>query len=241
MRRLAPLVALVFAVFLSACSSPRGKMIVSVKDQRMLLLDEDNRPVRMYPVSTSKFGLGNRKGSNRTPLGKMTVARKIGGNLPSGAVLKSRRFTGEVLRPNAPGRDPIVSRILWLKGEEAHNRNTYRRFIYIHGTPEERMIGRPASYGCIRMRSADVIDLYNRVDAGAEIMVTTKRLPRRQVAQLERPSFSNFAARLAGRGSKKVGPAPQLERNIVKANTRWKVSTDEAQRYKTLQNLQQGS
>ena len=239
MRRLAPIVALVFAVFLSACSSPRGKMIVSVKDQRMLLLDKENRPLRVYPVSTSKFGLGDGKGTNRTPLGKMTVARKIGDNLPSGAVLKSRQFTGEVLRPNAPGRDPIVSRILWLKGEEAHNRNTYRRFIYIHGTPEERLIGRPASYGCIRMRSADVIDLYNRVDAGAELMVTTKPLPRRQVARLERPA-SSFVARLAGRDSKESSPVPEEKESFAKANNRWKASAKEKQRYKSLQNLQHG-
>ena len=240
MQRLTPIVALIFAVFLGACSSPRGKMIVSVKDQRMLLLDEENRPVRVYPVSTSKFGLGDGKGTNRTPLGKMTVASKIGDNLPSGAVLKSRRFTGEILRPNAPGRDPIVSRILWLKGEEAHNRNTYRRFIYIHGTPEERLIGRPASYGCIRMRSADVIDLYKRVDAGAELLVTTKSLPRRQVARLERPAISNFTDRLVGRSDEKTTPAPSDESGFAKANTRWKASPDEKRRYKALQNLQQG-
>ena len=90
---------------------------------------------------------------------------------PSGAVFKSRRRTGEILRPNAPGRDPIVSRILWLRGKERQNRNTFARYIYIHGTPEERRIGKPVSYGCIRMKSRDVIDLYRRVGVGAEVRI----------------------------------------------------------------------
>jgi hypothetical protein len=76
-----------------------------------------------------------------------------------------------VLEPNAPGRDPIVSRILWLRGTEYNNRNAYRRFIYIHGTPEEWRVGSPASYGCIRMKSRDVIDLYKRVGVGAEVQI----------------------------------------------------------------------
>ena len=155
----------------------RNRMLVSVADQRMLLL-RDDKPIRRYDVSTSKFGLGDRKGSNRTPLGRMQVAKKIGHGARSGAVFKSRRPTGEVIRPNAPGRDPIVSRILWLKGMESYNRNTFRRFIYIHGTPEERRIGEPASYGCIRMRSRDVIDLFNRVGEGAEVNVIAGPLPK---------------------------------------------------------------
>ena len=239
MRSLTFMAALLFALCLSACSSPRGKMIVSVKEQRMLLLDKDDRPVRLYPVSTSKFGLGNTKGSNRTPLGKMTVARKIGDKLPSGAVLKSRRFTGEILRPNAPGRDPIVSRILWLKGEEAHNRNTYRRFIYIHGTPEERTIGRPASYGCIRMRSRDVIDLYDRVDAGAELYVTTAPLPRGKVARIEAPVFYH-ASRLVGLQPKDDDPASPAPRRVAAAGASWESSAAEKERYRVLQNLQHG-
>jgi len=145
-------------------------MVVSVRDQKMLLV-RDGKPVKAYPVSTSKFGLGTRRGSKRTPLGKHSVARKIGGGAPSGAVFKSRRRTGEVLRPNTPGRDPIVTRILWLRGMERSNRNTLGRCIYIHGTPEERNIGRPASYGCIRMKSRHVIDLYKRVGVGAEVKI----------------------------------------------------------------------
>ena len=161
------------ALLMSSCGSvedKRNKMIVSVRDQKMLLL-RDGDPVKSYPVSTSKFGLGSRSGSMRTPVGRMAVAKKIGKGAPSGAVFKSRRRTGEVLRPNAPGRDPIVSRIIWLRGKERWNRNTYGRFIYIHGTPEERRIGKPVSYGCIRMKSRDVIDLYRRVGIGAEVRI----------------------------------------------------------------------
>ena len=148
----------------------RNKMLVSVRDQRMLLV-HDNQPVKVYKISTSKFGLGSQSGSNRTPLGKMEIATKIGNGQPKGMVFKSRRPTGEVLRPNAPGRDPIVSRIMWLNGREYQNRNTYGRLIYIHGTPEEWRLGHPASYGCIRMGMNDVIDLYNRVGEGAEVQV----------------------------------------------------------------------
>ncbi len=165
--------ALISALFLSSCGSSfdsNNQMVVSVRDQKMLLVKE-GQPVKAYPISTSKFGLGTRRGSRRTPLGKLEVAKKIGGNAPIGAVFKSRRRTGEVIRPNAPGRDPIVTRILWLRGKERHNANTLGRCIYIHGTPEERNIGRPASYGCIRMKSRHVIDLYNRVGVGAQVKI----------------------------------------------------------------------
>ncbi len=166
-------------VFSSCGSSPRidkhNKMIISVQDQTMVLL-HDGEPVKSYKVSTSKFGVGNARGSKRTPLGRMVIAKKIGGGARSGSVFKGRRRTGEILRPNTPGRDPIVSRILWLRGTEYRNRNSFRRYIYIHGTPEEYKIGRPASYGCIRMRSRDVIDLYKRVGVGAEVVVTRGHL-----------------------------------------------------------------
>jgi len=160
------------SLFLSSCArlDMGNKVLVSVRDQKMMIVN-DGQPVKSYSISTSKFGLGDRPGSKYTPLGTMRVARKIGDGAPSGAVFKSRRRTGEILRPNSPGRDPIVSRILWLKGTQDKNRNAYRRFIYIHGTPEEWRIGTPASYGCIRMRSRDIIDLYRRVGVGAEVKV----------------------------------------------------------------------
>lgn len=161
--------------FTSCGSTPfgkdtRNKMIVSVRDQQMLLV-RDGSPIKRYRISTSKFGIGDRPNSNCTPLGRMQVAKKIGGNIPAGSVLKNRRPTGEILQPNAPGRDPIVSRILWLTGTESRNQNAFRRTIYIHGTAEEYRLGTPASYGCIRMASRDVCDLYNRIGYGADVFV----------------------------------------------------------------------
>ncbi len=150
-------------------------MIVSVKDQTMLLT-KNGKAVKAYRISTSKFGLGNTRNSKKTPLGKMEIAKKIGGGARSGTVFKSRRKTGEVLKPNTPGRDPIVTRIMWLKGNEYRNRHTFGRYIYIHGTPEEFNIGKPVSYGCIRMKSHDVIDLYRRVGLGAEVKIVSGHL-----------------------------------------------------------------
>lgn len=173
------------------------KMIVSVSDQRMLLV-RDGTPVKSYRISTSKFGLGDKPGSNRTPLGHMRVARKIGCDAPHGAVFKSRKRTGEVLKPNAPGRDPIVTRILWLKGLEERNRNTFRRTIYIHGTPEEKRLGRPASYGCIRMSSRDVADLYDRIGYGADVFVI--RGPIRRERSSPAPAFASGGGRRGSRG-----------------------------------------
>ena len=134
------------------------------------LLDQGNL-MAIYPVSTSKFGLGDFRGSNRTPLGELQVADKIGDGAAPGTVFKDRRRTGEIIAVDAPGRDPIVTRILWLRGREPQNANAYARTIYIHGTPEERNIGRPASYGCIRMRSSDIISLYGIVGRGAQVTI----------------------------------------------------------------------
>ena len=147
-----------------------------MKEQKLLLLT-DGKPAAIYSVSTSKFGIGDRFGSYATPLGRFLVRTKIGMGLPLGAVFKSRRPTGEVLRPNAPGRDPIVTRILWLEGQEPGNRNAFNRGIYIHGTPQEGTLGRPASYGCIRMRSADVAALCERVGTGATVRIIPGQLP----------------------------------------------------------------
>ncbi|CAN5223217.1 hypothetical protein BH23VER1_BH23VER1_04720 [soil metagenome] len=168
---------LVAGAALASCAAPKADLVVSVKDQRMLVVKE-GVPVATYPVSTSKFGVGTGKGTYKTPLGKLEIAEKIGCGSPPGTVFKSRRRTGEILPVDAPGRDPIVTRILWLRGKERHNADTYGRYIYIHGTPEERNIGQPASYGCIRMRSRDVIDLYDRVGEGSEVLISTASLPR---------------------------------------------------------------
>ena len=173
------LVATLLAMLLSNCATggkPSREIRVSVRDQKAVLY-ERGEPVRVYGISTSKYGLGDTLNSCCTPVGKLRIVKKIGQGAPPGMVFKSRRPTGEVLPPNAPGRDPIVSRILWLAGTESKNRNTYRRFIYIHGTPEERNIGRPASYGCIRMRSMDVIDLFTRTPVGTPVRIDKGSLP----------------------------------------------------------------
>ena len=136
-----------------------------------MALLEDGAPLATYPVSTSKFGLGDLPGTSWTPLGRLEIAKKIGNGAPSGAAFKDRRPTGEIVPPDAPGRDIIVTRILWLRGEEPQNARAYSRYIYIHGTPEERNIGLPVSYGCVRMRSRDVIELFNIVGAGAQVKI----------------------------------------------------------------------
>ena len=156
----------------------------------MALLN-DGKPIATYPVSTSKFGLGDSPGTKSTPLGDLEVARMIGAGAPSGAVFKSRRRTGEIVAPDSPGRDPIVSRILWLRGLEPQNAHAFGRYIYIHGTPEERNIGIPASYGCIRMRSQDVIQLFDIVGTGARVTIAT--LPLEALV----PSLALPAANLA--------------------------------------------
>ena len=156
------------ALLFASCADTRHRMIVSVAEQRMVVLD-DGKPIAQFPVSTSKFGLGSHGGSNFTPLGRHAIAKKIGSGEPAGMNFKSRKATGEIVPVNAPGREPLVTRILWLKGLEAQNQNSHSRYIYIHGTPEEHRIGTPASYGCVRMRSADVIWLYETVGKGAKV------------------------------------------------------------------------
>jgi lipoprotein-anchoring transpeptidase ErfK/SrfK len=173
------------AMGLCNCESTASKELrISVHDQKMALYDQ-GQLVRVYGVSTSKFGLGDGRSTCCTPLGKMKIAQKIGDGLPPGMVFKNRRATGEVIRPDAPGRDPIVTRIMWLSGADSKTRNAYSRYIYIHGTPEERNIGHPASYGCIRMRSMDIIDLYNRVPVGATVKVNRGSLSSEAAAMPE--------------------------------------------------------
>jgi lipoprotein-anchoring transpeptidase ErfK/SrfK len=165
------------ALCLASCVAPdtRHHVVISVPQQRMALLD-NGVPLASYPVSTSKFALGDWPGSRGTPLGELEIAEKIGGSAPSGTVFKDRRRTGEILPPDAPGRDPIVTRIIWLRGREPQNANAYGRYIYIHGTTEERNIGKPASYGCVRMRSRDVIELYDVVGLGAKVTIVNQPL-----------------------------------------------------------------
>lgn len=154
-----------------------SRMIVSVKEQKLMLIENGMR-LATYPVSTSKFGLGDNWGRMTTPLGFMDVAQKIGDNAPLGAVFHNRRFTGEIIKPNAPGRDPIITRIIWLRGLQPENAHAFSRCIYIHGTPQEHLIGRPASFGCIRMKSADVMELYNQIPLGAVVEILQDKLPK---------------------------------------------------------------
>jgi lipoprotein-anchoring transpeptidase ErfK/SrfK len=171
------LLLLLPAVALRAGIEIPSRVIVSIHDQKLMLL-ENGAKVATYPISTSKFGLGDRWGSMATPLGFLQVAQKIGDHAPVGAVFHRRRFTGEVLPPNAPGRDPVITRIIWLRGLEPWNSHAFARCIYIHGTPEEKTIGRPASYGCIRMKSSDITALYDQIQLGAVVQIVPDRLPK---------------------------------------------------------------
>jgi lipoprotein-anchoring transpeptidase ErfK/SrfK len=164
-------------IIVASCAAPdtRHHVVISAREQKLALLDRGNL-MAVYPISTSKFGLGDWPGSSFTPLGELEIAKKIGDNAPPGTVFKDRRRTGEIIAPDSPGRDPIVTRILWLRGREARNAHAYGRMIYIHGTPEERLIGIAASYGCIRMRSRDIINLYDIVDVGAAVTVVDEPL-----------------------------------------------------------------
>jgi hypothetical protein len=154
-----------------------NQVVISVRDQKLVLMRNGSK-VATYPISTSMFGLGDAWGRMTTPLGYLAVEKKIGDNVPVGAVFHKRRLTGEVLQPNAPGRDPITTRIIWLRGLEAQNAHAFQRCIYIHGTPEENKIGRPASYGCIRMKSKDVAELYDQLPVGAVVQIIPDRLPK---------------------------------------------------------------
>src|SRR5256714_7214103 len=173
------LIVLIALILLSSGVRADGpsRVIISVHDQKLMLM-ENGAKLATYPVSTSKFGLGDNWGRMTTPLGFLQVAQKIGDHAPVGAVFRNRRFTGEILQPNAPGRDPVITRIIWLKGLEASNAHAFSRCIYIHGTPEEKTIGRPASYGCIRMKSRDVAELYAQLPIGALVEIVPDKLPK---------------------------------------------------------------
>jgi lipoprotein-anchoring transpeptidase ErfK/SrfK len=164
--------ALLFALCAStAALAATPELVVSTAEQRMYYVQDGVRRAS-FPISTSKFGIGDKPKSYKTPLGALQVSRKVGQGAPTGAVFKALRATGEVLRPNTPGRDPIVTRVLCLSGIEPHTRNAASRGIYIHGTPEESKIGRPASYGCVRMRSKDIVRLFDSVPVGTKVTIT---------------------------------------------------------------------
>ncbi len=162
---------LLIASHLTAISADNApSVLVSVPDQKMVVVQNGLR-VASYPVSTSRFGLGDRPRSFATPLGTLQVVSKVGSGAPVGAVFKGCRRTGEIIRPNSPGRDPIVTRILRLAGLESRNSRALSRGIYIHGTPQESRIGRPASFGCIRMRSRDIVRVFDTLPVGTKVEI----------------------------------------------------------------------
>ena len=189
-------VALIFSLISAASAfaiiplDTSSQLIISVRDQKLMLVQNGGK-VATYPVSTSMFGLGDSWGRMTTPLGYLAIEKKIGDNVPTGAVFHNRRLTGEVLQPNAPGRDPVTTRIIWLRGLEAQNAHAFQRCIYIHGTPQEKTIGRPASYGCIRMKSSDIAELYDRVPPGALVQIIPDRLPKLTKPKVPRSETSN--------------------------------------------------
>ena len=149
--------------------SQQLKIQISVRHQR-LTLRAGGKKVASYPVSTSRFGLGSKEGSFKTPTGKFRIAEKIGEGEPVETVFKSRRpvkATKKMFRDD----DLVMTRILWLEGLERRNANTHDRYIYIHGTNHEEEIGTAASHGCVRMRNVDVAELFDRVTEGTAVEI----------------------------------------------------------------------
>ena len=163
---------------------------IDVGSQSLDLLDEAGRRLCRYPISTGARGVGEKDGSYCTPRGRHVIRAKIGGGQPAGSVFVQRRPTGEVygteLARRYPGRDWILTRILWLSGcEPGFNRlgdvDTMRRFIYIHGTPDDVALGSPGSKGCVRMRNADIINLFDRVAVGTPVEIVAPEASTRGV------------------------------------------------------------
>jgi lipoprotein-anchoring transpeptidase ErfK/SrfK len=150
-------------------------LVISIKDQRLGVLKE-GRLTKTFPISTAVAGVGERMDASTTPRGLHEVAEKIGQDAPIGTVFADRIPTGEVMIESQPGRWPVTTRILWLGGLEEKNRNTIDRYIYIHGTPVERLLGAPASGGCIRMRAVDVIEVFSLVDVGSVVYISEESL-----------------------------------------------------------------
>jgi L,D-transpeptidase YbiS len=153
---------------------------ISIPEHSLRLLSDDGRELKRYSVSTSRHGTGEREGSFRTPRGAHIVRAKIGAGQPLNTVFRGRRPTGEIWTPELgerfPGRDWILTRILWLSGcEIGKNRlgnvDTMRRYIYIHGSPESVPMGAPGSIGCIRMRNSDIVELFERVPPGSPVTI----------------------------------------------------------------------
>ena len=151
------------------------KLRVDVTRQVVELLDADGAVRWSAPVSTSAFGIGTEEGSHRTPPGLHRIIEKIGAGEPLGMRFVGRKPTGEIWSPASPPveEDWILTRILWLEGLEPRNANTRARYIYFHGTNREDRIGTPASHGCIRLRNADMVSLFEHIEVEAEVEIAT--------------------------------------------------------------------
>lgn len=154
---------------------------ISITEQKLRLMGDAGEVLAAYPVSTAANGAGELKDSGCTPRGQHVVRARIGNGCAAGTVFIGRRPTGEVWTPELaaqnPARDWILSRILWLSGRELGknrlgNCDTMQRYIYIHGTPDSEPMGVPRSHGCIRMRNADVIALFDKVPAGTTVVIS---------------------------------------------------------------------
>jgi len=153
---------------------------IDVPSQTLTLIADDGSAMKRYSVSTAKNGVGELSGSYCTPRGEHVIRAKIGGGQPENTVFVRRRPTGEIwtreLHARHPGRDWILTRILWLSGcEVGKNRlgkvDTMRRYIYIHGSPETAEMGKPGSIGCIRMRNRDIVELFDLVAAYTPVKI----------------------------------------------------------------------
>ena len=193
-------------------------LIVSVPEQRMYVFDAQGEKLASYKISTSARGLGDGRGTYATPLGRLAVAAKIGAGAAIGTVFKGGRRTGEICKPNAKGRDPIVTRILHLRGLEQQNARAFDRCIYIHGTPDERHLGKPVSYGCIRMSSSDVVALFDMVDVGTRIEITQDRVTSMFGAIVRRPTGADRV--IAATSS----PTPERSTTVATVPTNQSVS-----------------
>jgi lipoprotein-anchoring transpeptidase ErfK/SrfK len=149
--------------------SAQAKIHISVREQRLTLRSGQKR-LGTYPVSTSRFGLGTEEGSMKTPTGRFRIAEKIGDGMPLGTVFKNRRCV-KVTKKLMRDEDLVMTRILWLEGLDPENANTRERFIYIHGTNHEESLGEPASHGCVRMRSTDLLELFDLVNVDTPVVI----------------------------------------------------------------------
>ena len=172
--------SLTYTITLLAQVSSEAPYIKVSDQQQKLFLVKAGKIIQEYPISTSRYGIGSEAGSNKTPQGKHKIIKKIGDGAPVGTIFRSRLNTGKIATIYTDTtdleQDDVTTRILRLTGLEkginqGGNVDSFQRYIYIHGTPEEGLIGRPASHGCIRMRNADVIQLFDTVEEGTLVII----------------------------------------------------------------------